>query len=478
MSGDASWPAFSTAPDPRPARPWISSRWLPVGLVALALALRLWVAVEAGNAPPVSDGIEYDGYAVSLLSGKGYQFFHEGTLRRSDRLPLYPLLLAGFYSVFGRWFAPIRVFQALVGALTVWLLLRLGERVFARPVALLGGLLAAVYPAFLWYYGPGYVLTETVFLFTLVLAAERASALLERPSAGRSAGLGLSLAAAALTKGIGSLFPVFLLGYLALFSGWPWRLRAARIGLVLLVLLACLAPWLARNYSVHGRLVFSTKGGHVFWESNNPTARGGWAPVNPQDEERKPGLSARQRAYLAQREAEVRAHAEEVRAIEARHPTEGLSEAEADNADRAKGFDFLLSYPGRVPKLLFRKLVLLWNPIGEEFFLGYALLVPYVLLGLWVGRRVPGVGLLWVGILYFNAMALLFYGHPRFRLYLEPFLLPAASAGLWTAARAARRRPAWLAAPLLLLAVTLWTASDVDRALGFLQGAFSVLGLR
>ncbi|MFQ5911597.1 MAG: ArnT family glycosyltransferase [Nitrospinota bacterium] len=457
---------------------WLSSRWWVAGVLSLALALRLWVAVAGGNAPPVSDGVEYDGYAVNLLSGKGYQLIHEGTLRRSDRLPLYPLLLAGFYSVFGRWFAPVRIFQALLGALTVWLLFRWGNRILARPVALLGGLLAAVYPAFLWYYGPGFILTETVFIFTIVLAMERASALVERPTAGRAAGLGLALGAAALTKGAGGLFFGFVLGYLAAFSEGSWRRKGLRLGLALLVFMACLAPWLVRNYLVHGRFVYSTKGGHVFWESNNPTARGGWAPVNPQDQDRQPGLSERQTAYLAQREAIVRAHAREVRAIEARHPAVGLLEADADKEERAKGFDFLLSYPRRVPKLLFRKLVLLWNPIGQEFFLGYGLILPYAILGLWAARSLPGVGLLWVGVLYFNAIALLFYGHPRFRLFFEPFLLLAASAGLWTAARTCRSRPGWLAAPVLLLAVTLWMASDVDRALGLFRGAFSILGLR
>jgi 4-amino-4-deoxy-L-arabinose transferase-like glycosyltransferase len=444
----------------------------------LALALRLWVVVPAGNAPPVSDGVEYDGYAVNLLAGKGYQYFHEGSLRRSDRLPLYPLFLAGFYSIFGRLFLPIRIAQAFLGTLTIWILIRLGRRYLTEPVALLAGFLAAVYPAFLWYYGPGYILTETVFIFTIVLAVERASALLEWPSAGRAVGLGLTFAACVLIKGFGILFPVFLLGYLALFSGWPWRKKVMRIGLSALVFALCLAPWLARNYLVHGRFIFSTKGGHALWQSNNPTARGGWSPVNPQDEERKGGLTKRQKTYQAQRAKRVRAYAKEVRAIEARHPTSGLSEVAADEVARDKGIDFLLTYPRRIPKLLFRKIVLLWNPIGEQFFLGFALLLPYALLGLWAMRTVHGVGLLWVAILCFNFMALLFYGHPRFRLFFEPFLVLAAAAGLFQAAQVCRRNHAWLVVPVLLLAVTVWTATDVDGTLGILQNAFSRLGLR
>ncbi len=447
-------------------------------IVALALGLRLWVAFDAGNAPPVSDGIEYDGYAVNLLSGKGYQYLHEGTLRRSDRLPLYPLLLASSYSIFGRWFLPIRVLQAILGALTVWLLIRLADRIFSDPTPLLGGLLAAVYPALLWYYGPGFILTETVFIFTVILAVERASALREDPAAGRAIGLGFALAACSLTKGMGNLLAVFVFGYLALSCPWSWRMKGARLGLSVLIMIVCLAPWVVRNYDLHGGLVYSTKGGHVFWESNNPTARGGWAPVNLQDQDRRADLSKRQRAYLAERRERVRAVAHEIRVIEARHPSEGLSEIEGDRAALAKGLDFLSSYPSRIPRLFFRKLALLWNPIGSEFFLGYALVLPYALLGLWAARRVSGVGILWTGILYFNFMALVFYGHPRFRLYLEPFLILAAAAGLWTAARGCQRRPAILAAPLALLTVTLWVAMDVDGAQRMLQGAFSILGLR
>ncbi len=455
----------------------MSRRWVWC-IVTLALVLRLLVVIDAGNTPPVSDGIEYDGYAVNLLSGKGYQYFHEGTLRQSDRLPLYPLLLAFFYSIFGKWFFLIRVFQALLGALTIWFLIQLGKRILPDSISLLGGFLAAVYPAFLWYYGPSFILTETVFIFTVVLSIERASALRENAKLSRAIGLGIALAACSLTKGMGNFLVVFILGYLAFFCSWSWRIKGARLGVSFLILLVCLGPWLVRNYGLYGRWIYSTKGGHVFWESNNPTARGGWSPVNPQNEDERADLTDRRKIYLAERLERVRAVAHETRGIENRHPSGNLSELEGNRVALSKGLDFLSSYPSRIPKLLFRKLVLLWNPIGADFSLGYFLLLPYALLGMWGTRRVSGVGILWTGILYFNAMALIFYGHPRFRLYFEPFLILMAASGLWATAGRCVKRPTFLVFPVGLLIFTFWIASDVDRFLVILRSVFHVVGLR
>ena len=253
--------------------------------------------------------------------------------------------------------------------------------------ALLGGGLAAIYPNFLIYFGPGFILTETAFLFMVVLAVERASAALERPSAARLIGLGLALVASALVKGTGVLFPFFILAYLALWSGWTVGEKARRVGGVLLVFVVILSPWMIRNYRIHDSWVFSTKGGQVFWESNNPTARGGWAPVNPQDQDLERNLTERERQYLAQR-ASLRAEkADEVQAIMSRYPTSGLSEVKGNQVQLRMGLDYWIGYPARVPKLLFRKFLLLWNPIGLDFFLGYTLLLPFGLLGLWVAWR-------------------------------------------------------------------------------------------
>ena len=446
-------------------------------ILLVALLLRLGVSIQAKGGP-VSDGLEYEGYALSLLSGQGYQYETGGEVHRSDRLPLYPIFLAGTYFLFNHSHLAVRILQALLSVLTVFLIIRLGERLSFGRAALLGGGLAAIYPNFLIYFGPGFILTETAFLFMVVLAVERASAALERPSAARLIGLGLALVASALVKGTGVLFPFFILAYLALWSGWTVGEKARRVGGVLLVFVVILSPWMIRNYRIHDSWVFSTKGGQVFWESNNPTARGGWAPVNPQDQDLERNLTERKRQYLAQR-ASLRAEkADEVQAIMSRYPTSGLSEVKGNQVQLRMGLDYWIGYPARVPKLLFRKFLLLWNPIGLDFFLGYTLLLPFGLLGLWVAWRRGRGGLLLTPILYFNFTTLLFYGHPRFRLPFEPFLVLASALGLTQTWRLCRARPVTFVLPAVWVVLCLLAAWDVDRALALLRGLFSLLGLR
>src|SRR5574340_964051 len=87
------------------------------------------------NAPPEAyDAADYDAIALQLARGKGYSVdwdspeyrslyagnpayayldTHTGAYLTAFRPPLYPLLMAGVYRVFGRVFYPLRVINVL-----------------------------------------------------------------------------------------------------------------------------------------------------------------------------------------------------------------------------------------------------------------------------------------------------------------------------------------------------------------------------
>jgi hypothetical protein len=99
----------------------------------------------------------------------------------TDRMPLYPLLLAGIYKIFGDVPRAVALVQAVIDAGTCTLIAALGALV-SPPVGLIAGILAALSLTLIVF--STQILTDTVFLcfFTAMLLA--GARFLLRPSAG------------------------------------------------------------------------------------------------------------------------------------------------------------------------------------------------------------------------------------------------------------------------------------------------------
>jgi hypothetical protein len=115
----------------------------------VALALRLWLVSQA-TWPPVSDTNDYHQLAGSLANGDGYVQAYEGSRPeyrgltfRAFRMPGYPALLAGLYSVFS--WDPMVGYAANIACElgTQVLLLALGQYYATSPFALAGAVLLA-----------------------------------------------------------------------------------------------------------------------------------------------------------------------------------------------------------------------------------------------------------------------------------------------------------------------------------------------
>jgi 4-amino-4-deoxy-L-arabinose transferase-like glycosyltransferase len=168
--------------------------------------------------------------------------------------------------------------QALVGSLTAGLYFLFARRAFRSTlVALLAGVLTAIYP--LWVINTAAVNdgTLTAFLLALVLwLGVRAG---QSGGAFSSLLLGLMLAGLALTRAYYFPFTLVALGWFLLrsrliYHGWLCAL-VAFLGYV-----AALAPWIVRNYERFQEPVPIVDSAfyHV-WIGNNPLANGG--PATP-----------------------------------------------------------------------------------------------------------------------------------------------------------------------------------------------------
>src|SRR5262245_14714246 len=213
----------------------------------------------------------YGAIAQNLVLGHG---FTEDPVAGLNlwRAPLYPLFLAGLYSVFGFSDLPVFVAQGVFDILTCCLVYLIARQIFNEPTAVVAAVVTALYPFFSYY--TVRVFSESMFtllLSLLVLALMRA----QRSLAPRDFTLvGVTLGLALLCKASLELFPlVMLVGLVLRGRGSVGRL-ALNFGVTLIVAGLLIAPWSFRNYQITGRVIpISTGGGHNLWLSNHlPTA--------------------------------------------------------------------------------------------------------------------------------------------------------------------------------------------------------------
>lgn len=363
-------------------------------IIGLALLLRLAAVLAI---PPLDFGDEelYELMARNLLSGAGLNY---GPEFQAFRPPLFPLVLAVIHGLGGGLLA-VRLFNALAGTLTVYLVYRLGREMFDRPTAWLAALAAAAWPFFIFY--TALYLTESLYVLLVVAATlylVRLARGADRPADGAAAGglLGLSLLCRPTLL---AFAPAALL-----LIGRPRRCRRAAVTAALACLLV-LAPWIVRNWVVLGAFVpGTTMGGRVFYEGNNPHSAGGPCQVFPAEVEALPEI-ARDRAYYRRTLAIIREDPERfgrLLGMKFRRFWALVPNAPGFQAGRYR----LISLAAMLPTL------------------------PLFLLGLAVSYRRRGFFLLAGQILYATVFHMIFLASIRYRLPVEPFYLLFAAAGL------------------------------------------------
>jgi hypothetical protein len=296
---------------------------------AVFIALRL--AVLLIPVAPTSDAEWYVLRAVSLAAGRGYV--------DNDGLPTafwpvgWPMALSVLFRVTGPSLLAIGLFNLVCAALTGWLALLLGRRLFgSEAAARLGLLLFALYPNAI-----GYVplaLTESFYTMLLLLGCWLVIA---RRSPLWLVGAGLVFGFATLVKAQTLVVVPVLFAIEWLRAAPVWRRLPSVIGMGALTL-ACaglvIGPWAARNHARLGSWVaVSTNGGFNLLIGNSDDATG--------------------------------AYAEDGRAFTALMARADLDEVARDAEARRLGLAWIAAHPARFLALVPRKLALLWLPDGE-----------------------------------------------------------------------------------------------------------------
>ncbi len=261
------------------ARVGVSRAFWLVATIALALRVA-WVIVghkEAIGGDPQS----YVFYGDRLSRGDGYDSYREYLLQQAGVLPEgelsptafyavgYPLILAGLFAV-ARMFGAAGtlasyawiygMFQAVLGALTVYFVARIAARLVGNRVGLIAGVFFAVWPNVIVYTATAHV--ETVYLFLLtgavlvvLPAVERGSSIPWRRLVAAGAILGV---AAQVRPLVIFLLPGVLLAFRR--KPEPWTRALVHTGIVAALMLALVLPWTIRNAVVMPGFVLVTTG--------------------------------------------------------------------------------------------------------------------------------------------------------------------------------------------------------------------------
>lgn len=245
----------------------LNRRMISLGtcLLVAHAALLFFVIPEmsAKLAPSVNQDIYADGYellASNLISGHGYRFYPD-TAATMMREPGYPLVLAGLFTVLGKNFAFVKLVNMLLAFATVGLMALL-----LRPFASYGQKIPLplfYVAAILFLFHPGVLVAESrggveiVFAFSVALFCLSISRAVAQDGWRRYIVSGLILGVTVLVRSTLLLFPFFLLMYLLLMQGRAHaRLKSLRnVGLLVLIMLATMSPWIIRNFRLTGKFV-------------------------------------------------------------------------------------------------------------------------------------------------------------------------------------------------------------------------------
>ena len=365
---------------------------------------------------------EFGAIVNHLLSGEGFSRTYHGKLFPSAYMPpAYAFFITGIFLLFGKntfSFILIHIVEVVLGAAMCIILYKIGEKYFSAKVALGAGLIASIYPVFV-YMCTQFSVSPYIFLNCLLFLL--LTKLCEEPS-------NFLLVITGLILGLLTLFRAEVLGYIPFLIGWIFfnvrkdsRIKATLIPILLIFLI--LTPWSLRNYLVFNKLIpVTTVGGYALWRGHNPQASGG------ADSGHIPPCIVEEINNLL--------------------PTKDF-EVKRDNIFLRKAISFIKTNPGENILLTFKKFIFFWTidpTYGPDiaslsgrkggskhplYIIPWLTILPFFIIGLVSTRYQPKKYSLFY--LYFTlstVVAMVFFVLPRYRLFIEPFIIIFATHGV------------------------------------------------
>lgn len=340
-------------------------------LCLLAFSLRVGATFALPAAPvEISPGMPGQ-IAENLLAGQGFSSEFLGVVGpTSQEAPFYPLLLTVAWWCFGvatpTAILAVQLLQCVAGTVLVLAVAWLGWSLMPdRPgigwVAAIG---AAIYPTHVLMVTHLNAVVWTALVLTLLLAicvapgwrATRRGAIF----AGCLAGLLL------LIEPILALaLPICALAFWMAEADVTWmghfsRGAAKRVAIMATIAVLMIAPWLVRNWAVHGEPVFiKSNFGHVLWQANNRISWG-TNKIPRASAERLHGQHDTRLAGIARGRWEARHETLSIDDVllepDGYQEFVGLSEPQRSRLLRRRATEFIRTNPGSYAKLCMQRL--------------------------------------------------------------------------------------------------------------------------
>jgi len=219
---------------------------------------------------PQVDARAYDTIAMNIVSGNGYKedmstdIQHDYAIARVG--PLYEYFLAGIYKVFGHHYEAVWIIQALLRALTAYLLYLIGLLVFSKEekkekMALWTAGIFGLYPDLVEI--SAMLMTETLYLFLVCFMFYVFFRYFFQPNNWLVIGLGGIFGLAVLGRPpVLFLLPVIIFYFLK-------KKKILATTLFLIAVFAVFTPWTIRNYQVYNKIMpLGAAGNYNFWIGN------------------------------------------------------------------------------------------------------------------------------------------------------------------------------------------------------------------
>jgi len=237
-----------------------------VGSFSASLAYSFYFQIRL-----VVDARAYDVIAQNIATENGYREELQKNINQDFAIarvgPLYEYFLAGIYKVFGHYYGVVWFFQALLHALSAWLLYLTALLIFSanekkKGIALWSAGIFGFYPDLIEI--SAMLMTETLYLFFVCLLFYLFFRFFYQQKNWILVSLlGLVSGLAVLARPpVLFLLPVVYFFFFRKKLWWQATIFSA-------VLLLVFVPWTARNYQVYGEIMpFGAAGNYNFWIGN------------------------------------------------------------------------------------------------------------------------------------------------------------------------------------------------------------------
>lgn len=243
----------------------LRANWMLAAILALALVVRICVWWQFLGYQIGRDEVDYFRTAVELAN----------TGRFIDpnpvwiRVPLFSVIAAGFFRLFGPDLAAVNLFQILLGVANAYLVYLFTEMTFNRRAGLAAAFMFAVFPPLVNYSSAAFM-TEPLFAFLMSLLLVLAYLSVRRSSLWLAAGAGAVLGLACLTRPSAIAFAPLLAAWYFVYERHRLKLAGASVLVAAVLAVAVIAPWTARNYQAYGHFILlDTVGAYNLWRDNN-----------------------------------------------------------------------------------------------------------------------------------------------------------------------------------------------------------------